>query len=97
MRRKYLLSDKELWIDVISLVDLKYDPIYATPISASGLKKYLHSNYVKEVFITSTLPNVYIQTGTRLFLLSYRPFLSFLSHLYEIEDFVELNWLIDGF
>jgi len=97
MRRKYLLSDKEFWIEVISFENISYNPIYADYISASGLKKYIKSTQVNEIFITSTLPNVYIQANDRLFLLSYRPFLSFLSNLYEIEDCVKLNWMIDGF
>ncbi len=97
MRRKYLLADKELWIEVISIYDLNFSPIYATSISASGLKKFLITCHSTEVFITSTLPNVYIQVGNCLFVISYRPFLGFLSNLCEIEEFITLNWLTDGF
>lgn len=98
MRRKYAISDKEFWIEIISFSDLEYHPISAKPISATELKKYIQSrNYVREVFITSTLPNVYVQAGKSLFMISYRPFLSFVSNLYEVEEFVKLNWLVDGF
>ena len=97
MRRKYLLSDKEFWIEVVAFYDLKYDPIYAKQISASSLKKLFLCNYIKEICVTSTLPNVYVQTDRHLFMLPYRPFLSFLSDLYELEDSVKFNWLIEGF
>jgi len=97
MRRKYLLADKEFWIEVISFHELKFSPIYATQISASGLKKFLRTCAANEVFITSTLPSVYVQAGNCLFRISYRPFLGFLANLCEIEDFVKLNWLTDGF
>ena len=92
-----MLADKEFWIEVISLQDLRYSPIYSTQISASGLKKHLRSSPYNEVLITSTLPNVYVQTGNCLFRISYRPFLSFLSDIYELEEFVNLNWRTDGF
>lgn len=97
MRKKYLLADKELWIEVISFCDLKFCPIYATHISASGLKKFLVTHHSNEVFITPTLPNVYVETGNYLFTIPYRPFLSFLSDLCELEEVITLNWLTDGF
>jgi hypothetical protein len=97
VRRKYLLSDKEFWIEVVSLGDLKYGPVYAMPISATGLKKTLKTTTEREIRITSTLPNVYVEVGNDLYYLSYRPFLSFLAQLSEIEDWVKLDWLVDGF
>ena len=97
MRRKYAISDKEFWIEIISFVDLEIPPIYAKSISATGLKKHIQSSFIKEIFITATLPSVYIQANRSLYYLQYRPFLSFLSHLHEVEDFVKLNWLTDGF
>jgi hypothetical protein len=97
MRRKYLLADKEFWIEVIGFSELRFSPIYATQISAIGLKRFLRTCPYNEVFITSTLPNVYVQAGNCLFRISYRPFLGFVSHLYEVEEFISLNWRTDGF
>lgn len=92
-----MLADKEFWMEIISFQDLRYSPIYSTQISATGLKKHIKSSACNEVLITSTLQNVYVQTGNCLFRISYRPFLSFLSDIYELEEFVNLNWRTDGF
>ena len=97
MRRKYLLFDTEFWIEIVAVKDLEIHPFYATQTTATALAKFIRANYLTEITITSTLPNVYIHARNTLFFLPYRPFLSFVTSLHEIEEFVKLNWLTDGF
>lgn len=92
-----MICNKEFLLDVLELHELERGPIYAKLITASGLKRFIRNNDVKEMFVTSTLPNVYVQISQHLFTIPYRPFLSFLSGLYEIEEETEINWLRHGF
>ena len=97
MRKKYLLADKQFWLEIISLADLCKSPIHAKAISASDLKRRIVNTESIEVFITSTTPTVYCQIENHLFCVQCRPFLSLLTNLYEIEENIELDWRIDGF
>ena len=97
MRRKYSLSDKEFWIEIISFSELPYHPYLAKTITATGLKKHILASHVNEIFVTPTMPNVYIQAKNTLFMMPARPYLSFVSCLFFIDEAFELNWLLDGF
>lgn len=92
-----MLSEKEFWLEIVSIDELKYGPIWSRPISASGLKRLIITTSAHEVFITATLPNVYVEVGNEVYRIPYRPYLSFLTHLSYVEDCVTLNWLTDGF
>jgi hypothetical protein len=97
MKRKFELAGKEFWIEVISISALNHCWPFAKHISASTLKQLLQQSDVKQIKITNTMPDVYIVLGSLLLKLPYRPFLTFASQLYEVEDNIKINWLRDGF
>lgn len=97
MKKKYLLENKEFWMQVITISELDIPPIYSKQVSASQLKKIVSTTEQDTISITSTLPNVYVCINDKLYCIAYRPFLCFISDLCQVEDQLELNWLTHGF
>ena len=83
-------------MELISINDLRISPIYAKPISATNLKKYIVSNTFEKISFTSTTPHIYVQTTNNLFFISYRLFIVFASSLKQVEE-PTIDWIKCGF
>ena len=104
MKCKYLIDDREIWIEVISLEDPRIDDHCAKSISASALLNMVKTNQISRILLTSTYPIIYLRMATPYgglrftYSVKYRLFLSFATNLLSFDDEPEEpDWFRYGF